>query len=379
MYRGMRSKFGNVVPVLIEGDLPAWLVLGYREIVYVTSRSDLFGRDSRRWNRWSQVPANWPVRPVIEYMPSVYYAEGADHSRRAVAVHDVLADVDQFKLRDECERIADRLIDSFAGAGEADLIAQYATQVPLLVDAFLFGLTPVETEGLVRDANAMVSGASDAEDARRRLRSLMAVCLQRGRDRPGSDVPSRLVAHPAQLTDEQMVDDLGIIIGAGQLNIAMWIGNSLRLMLVDDRFAVGMVGGRRSAGQALNEILWEDTPTQNFMARWTTRALELDGQHLQTGDMVILGLAAANGDPFIRAAGTQIAPGNRAQLSFGHGEHRCPLPAQEIAEIAAQTAIEVLLDRLPDLALGVDDDALQWLPSPWLRGLVSLPVLFSPA
>jgi cytochrome P450 len=379
IYREMRARYGPVAPVLLEGDLPAWLVLGYREVHYVTSSPELFRRDSRRWNRWPAVPADWPGRTVVEYMPSVYYAEGAEHHRRAGAVHDILAAVDQLTLREECERIADRLIDAFAGDGKADLITLYASQLPLFADAFMFGLSPAETEGMVRDANTMVSGTSESIAARERLRALMAVLVQRGRERPGPNLPSRLVAHPAGLTDAEMIDDLGLIIGAGQLTMAMWIGNALRLMLVDDRFSLTLAGGRRSIGQALNEVLWEDTPIQNFAGRWAVRATELGGQRIQAGDMLILGLAAANADPMIREQSTPSAAGNRSQLSFSHGEHRCPLPAQEIAEVVAQTAIEVLLDRLPDLSLAVDRDALVWLPSPWLRGPMSLPVVFTPA
>ncbi|HEY7486340.1 MAG TPA: cytochrome P450, partial [Streptosporangiaceae bacterium] len=57
----------------------------------------------------------------------------------------------------------------------------------------------------------------------------------------------------------------------------------------------------------------------------------------------------------------------------------CPHPAQEIAEVIAEIAIEVLLDRLPDVTLAVADEALVWRASPWMRGLIALPVRFSPA
>lgn len=74
-----------------------------------------------------------------------------------------------------------------------------------------------------------------------------------------------------------------------------------------------------------------------------------------------------------------MGAGNRAHLSFGHGDHGCPFPAPELAEVIARTAIEVLLDRLPDIELAVEPDELLWLPSFWVRRLASLPVRFSPA
>jgi cytochrome P450 len=65
-------------------------------------------------------------------------------------------------------------------------------------------------------------------------------------------------------------------------------------------------------------------------------------------------------------------------MSFGHGEHGCPYPAPEVAEVIAKKTVEVLLDRLPDLGLAVHADSLTWRPSVWMRGLESLPVTFTP-
>jgi cytochrome P450 len=65
-------------------------------------------------------------------------------------------------------------------------------------------------------------------------------------------------------------------------------------------------------------------------------------------------------------------------MSFAHGEHSCPYAAPEIAEIMARTAIEVLLDRVPDTQLARPASELRWRPSAWMRGLYSLPVTFTP-
>ncbi|BBJ46162.1 hypothetical protein SSPO_088800 [Streptomyces antimycoticus] len=50
----------------------------------------------------------------------------------------------------------------------------------------------------------------------------------------------------------------------------------------------------------------------------------------------------------------------------------------ETARIIAETAIEVLLDRVPDLTLAVAPEELRWADSFWYRCLESLPVTFSP-
>ncbi|GAA4229255.1 cytochrome P450 [Streptosporangium album] len=378
LYREMRQQHGQVVPVLLEGDVPAWLVIGYRELRHVLSNPQLFARDSRRWNAWDRIPPDWPLMAYVGYQPSMLFTEGAEHQRRAGAVSAALAAVDQFELKTQCEQIADSLIDAFTGSGRADLMAHYAHPMPLLVIAAMFGLPNSEAPGLVVDVSATLNGGESAMEAYQRVHATMQRLLDSKRERPGPDVPSRLLAHPAGPADEEIIQDLIVVMTAGQDTTANWIGNTLRLMLTDERFAVTLSGGRRSAGQALNEVLWEDSPSQSSIGRWATQDTQLGGQRIRAGDGLIIGMAAANADPQVRPDSYGGSAGNHAHMSFGHGEHGCPHPAPEIAEVIAHTAVEVILDRLPDVMLAVPADTLVWRTSIQMRGLSALPVEFTP-
>ncbi|MEV6866448.1 cytochrome P450 [Streptosporangium subroseum] len=377
-YREMRQQHGPVVPILLEGDVPAWLVIGYRELRYVLSNSQLFARDSRRWNAWDRIPPDWPLMAYVGYQPSLLFTEGAEHQRRAGAISDALAAVDQFEIRTQCERIADDLIDAFTGHGRVDLMTQYAHPMPLLAVASMFGLPDAEASRLVGDVGATLNGGEGAMEAYQRVQTLMQRLLDDKRERPGPDLPSRLLAHPAGLADEELIQDLILLMTAGQDTTANWIGNTLRLMLTDERFAVTLSGGRRSAGQALNEVLWEDSPSQNSVGRWAVHDTQLGGQRIRAGDVLVLGLAAANADPRVRPDSYSGSGGNQAHMSFGYGDHGCPHPAPELAEVIAYTAVEVLLDRLPDMMLTVAAESLVWRTSIQMRGLAALPVEFSP-
>jgi cytochrome P450 len=378
LYRDMRKEYGPVVPVLLEGDVFAWLVIGYRELRYVLTNPQLFGRDSRRWNAWDRIPPDWPLMAFVGYQPSVLFTEGAEHQRRAGALSDALAAVDQFELRSRCERVADGLIDAFTGHGRADLIAQYALPMPLLSISTLFGLPDSETPRLVADVAELLNTGPGVVEAHQRVQATMQRLLDSKRERPGPDLPSRLLAHPAGLTDEELIQDLVVLMSGGQEPTANWIGNTLRLMLTDERFAVTLSGGRRSAGQALNEVMWEESPAQNSLGRWAVHDTQLGGQRIRAGDALVIGLAAANADPQVRPDSYGGSAGNHAHMSFGHGEHGCPHPAPELAEVIAYTAVEVLLDRLPDLGLSVPAADLVWRTSFRLRALSALPVEFSP-
>ncbi|WP_435133722.1 cytochrome P450 [Actinacidiphila sp. bgisy144] len=397
-YRALREAYGPVAPVLLDGGVPAWLVLGYHEVQLVAGNPELFGRDPRRWHAWDRVPAGWPLLPHVAHTPSVRFTEGAEHQRRAGAVADVLGEVDPYELRQRAERAADAAVDAFAGAGRAELVAQYAEQVPLHVMAGLFGLRPDETAALERDLAGQYGYGTAAPPAQcpahpggapsasgpaasaARLRTMLEAVLARVRraPAPGADLPSRLLAHPARLTDEEVVQDLLTIMAAGRRPTADWIGNTLRLLLTDERFALTLSGGRRSIAQALAEVLWSDPPVQNVIGRWATRDTQLGGRAVRRGDCLVLGLAAANADPRVHPALPGGAVGNHAHLSFSHGAHRCPAPAPQLAEIVATTALEILLDRIPDLAPALASAELPWRPSLWQRGPAALPVTFTP-
>lgn len=381
LYAEMRRRYGPVAPVLLDGDLPAWLLLDHRVVHEVAANPKMFARDTRRWNQYDRVPADWPLAPYVVYLPSVMYAEGGEHRRRAGAIGDALDEVDRTELASVCGRLSDQLIDAFAGRGEADLIAEYANRLPLLVIAHLYGFSEEETPALISDVAASLDEGDAANEAHQRIQARMEQLVRDKSRWPGPDVPSRLLAHPAGLTPEQIVIDLVVVMAAAQQPTGNWIGNTLRLMLVDDEFSMTLQGGRSSADQALNQVLWEDTPTQNFIGRFPVHDCELAGQRIRKGDMLILGLAAANADPKIRGAidaGTGAAGTNRAHMSFGHGEHGCPFPAPELAEVIAKAAVEALLDRLPDVRRGDPSEPLSWHPSMWMRGLHALPVVFTP-
>ncbi|MFF4823352.1 cytochrome P450 [Streptomyces sp. NPDC001312] len=381
LYRALRREHGAVAPVLLDGDIPAWLVLGYSEVTYVTSHDELFARDSRRWNQWENIPADWPLMPYVGYQPSVLFTEGDEHRRRAGVITEALEGVDQFELARNCQLIADRLIADFAGCGQAELMTGYAHALPMRAVVQMCGMptSGEDTRQLVEDLRISLDAAEgdDPVAAYGRVGERLRQLVKDKRVSPGPDVTSRMLLHPAGLSDEEIVQDLISVIAAAQQPTANWICNTLRLLLTDERFAVNVSGGRLSVGEALNEALWLDTPTQNFIGRWAVRDTQLGGRQIRAGDCLVLGLAAANTDPQIWPD-SQVGAENAAHLSFSNGEHRCPYPAPLLADVMARTAVETLLERLPDLVLSVEPEELAWRPSIWMRGLTALPVQFTP-
>lgn len=378
-YRRIRRE-GQVTRVLLEGDVPVWFVVGYRETRQVLNDVETYGRDPRRWNGWDSVPPDWSLMPWVRYTPMMPFTEGEEHLRRAAAVSEVLATLDPFVLRGHCERFADQLIDKFAVTGRADLVYDYIYSVPTLVTGEVFGLAGDES-GLAALAEGLTSSFVAREDAlaaQQRAAGYVAGLVKAKREAPGPDLTSRFIQSTPYLTEEQHIADVMMLMGAALPLTSYWIGNTLRLLLTDERFATTLTGNRRSIGEAMNEVLWVDTPLQNLIGRYATRDTVLGGQRIRTGDLVVLGLAAANADPLLWPNGHVGHAGNHSHVAFSAGEYGCPVGGPETARIIAETTIEVLLDRVPDLVLAVAPEELRWVDSVWYRYLESLPITFTP-
>lgn len=166
LYRSLRSEHGAVAPVLLDADIPAWLVLGYAELSYVTEHDEIFARDSRRWNQWENIPADWPLLPYVGYQPSVLFTEGDEHRRRAGVITEALESVDQFELARDCAAIADQLITAFAGSGRTELMSSFVHALPMRAVVQLCGmpLTGDDTQSLVDDLRISL----DANEGRTR-------------------------------------------------------------------------------------------------------------------------------------------------------------------------------------------------------------------
>ncbi|MEC3975867.1 cytochrome P450 [Amycolatopsis sp. H20-H5] len=370
VYTRMRERHGSIAPVELAPGVPANLVFGYAASLEVLREPSTFPRDPRRWQERQQ-PDN-PVLPMMGYRPNCLFTDGAVHARLRSAVTNSLSRVDPHMLRDYVENTARDLIGRFSHRGSADLLGEYATSVSLGVFNHLFGCPPELGERLL---NAM-RGIFDMDDpakANAELGQSMAELVALKRGSPGADLPSWMAAHPARLTDEELLHQLILMMGAGTEPQQNLIANGVRLLLADDRFAGDLAGGSMPVEEALEEILWTDPPIANYSASYPWNDLDFLGARLPADQPLVIGYAAANTDPAL--AGSHRS-GNRAHLAWGAGVHTCP--AQLPARIIASAAIETLLDALPDLRLAVPAERLVWRQGPFHRALTALPVNFTP-
>ncbi|MFI0914729.1 cytochrome P450 [Streptomyces abikoensis] len=377
LYERLRAKHGPVAPVLLSGDLPAWLVLGYREILDVTRTPSRFSRDARLWTemREGRVSMDNPLLPIVTWQPMMSFVDGEQHERWRGAVNDSIARFDKRGIRRHVTQCANQLVDRFCAAGNADLVHQFAEHLPMMAMTQLLGMPEAYSPQLVNAARDMLRGTETAIASNEFVQETLRRLVARKHAQPGADFTSWLLEHPVGLTDEEVQQHLRLVLIAAFETTANLIANTLKMVLTDVRFRASLAGGHMTLPDAVEQVLWDEPPFVTVLGRWATQDTELAGKQIKEGDALVLGLASGNVDTVVRPNLDAPIHGNRAHLAFSGGAHECP--GQDVGRAIAGTGIDALLLRLPDLALAVEESGLRYRSSLLSRHLVELPVKFT--
>ncbi|MGV9308552.1 cytochrome P450, partial [Nonomuraea sp. NPDC003727] len=126
--------------------------------------------------------------------------------------------------------------------------------------------------------------------------------------------------------------------------------------------------------QAVEELLRYLTVVKGLM-RVALEDVELGGQTIKAGSMVILSYNTANRDPerFSDPHVLDLRRQDGGHLAFGHGIHQCL--GQQLARVEMRVAFPALVNRFPALRLAVPADEVALRPETAdVYGVKSLPV-----
>jgi len=286
-------------------------------------------------------------------------------------------------LRPRMEQLAHQLLDAPARAGGLDLMAEYATLLPVLVIAEVLGVPP-EDEARFRAWNADLAASLDwssspaaqrqAGRALVELEGYLAGLFERRRRDPGDDLISRLLAVEEEgdrLTARELMATTVLLLLAGFETTVNVLGNGT-LALLRHPGQQGLLRDQPDlVPNAVEEILRWDGPVQ-LTAREALEPVQLEGVDVALGTMVVTLLAGANRDPavFDDPSTFRVDRANaRQHLAFATGVHHCLGAA--LARLESEVAFRALLDRFPTLGLAGRPTRR---PTFILRGLTSLPL-----
>ncbi|MEW2353837.1 cytochrome P450 [Spirillospora sp. NPDC029432] len=384
VYERLRAKYGPVAPVDVLG-VPFWLALGYAEVLEVLrNQRGIWSKRLADWPAWTEgrVPEDWPLRPALAVDHIVFQEGGRLRDLRA-AYHEALkpyqdpAHAQARRLRQVITRYADELIDVMSEGGPtgwADLSAQYARPLPLMVVGELLGVQGDGGDEVLMDMWRVLDAGPDSAAALDRLLAALGELGAARMARPQEDMPSYLLAAHPGLTVDEMSRELMMIVGVTGDYTGVLIGNTIAEVIT----ANPEVRASLSAGmirETVNRVAMLNPPMANLTFRCPSVDVRLGDVTIAAGEPVMLSVAAAHADPaFAAGRGTDAMFSSRAHLAWGAGPHDCL--GRELATTIVTIAIERLFERFGALALTLPADQLPWRSSPLMRGLRSLPVRF---
>jgi cytochrome P450 len=276
-------------------------------------------------------------------------------------------------VESQLDRVAE---EAAAGDGVVDLVPTFAFPIPFLVICELLGLPDEDREtfrqlGSARfDVSYGGQGVFGAVSDSRRF--LMEATAKQRRD-PGEGLIGQIIReHGEEISDFDLggLAD-GVFTGGLETSASMLaLGTAVLLDHPEDYRRVG--SDPTVVDRAVEELLRYLTVVQIAFPRFPKTEVEVGGQRILPGDVVICQLAGANRDPRLGAKmdAFDLSRPVSTHLAFGHGFHRCVG-----AELA--TAFPALARRFPDLSLATDRVAYRQLSI--VYGVDALPVRPQPA
>jgi cytochrome P450 PksS len=197
------------------------------------------------------------------------------------------------------------------------------------------------------------------------------------RENPRDDLISALVQVEEageKLDQQELISMVFLLLVAGHETTVNLIGNGMLALLQHPDQMEKLRQNPDMIKTAIEEMLRYDGPVGASTMRWTLEPLEMHGQVIPAGDMILTSLLGANRDPevFKNPDEFDITRTTNKHIAFGFGIHYCV--GAPLARLEGAIAINTLLRRVPNLALAADVNDIDWNATLLLHGMKSMPI-----
>ncbi|MEH2458924.1 cytochrome P450 [Nostoc sp.] len=365
----------------------AWYVFRYEDVVKVME-DRRFGREFLKRDDVETTPVPTAYSTFLTMVSKwIVFREPPDHTRLKSLVSKAFTPKVVENLRPSVYQIADMLLDKVQSRGEMDLVEEYAFPLPIMVIAIMLGANPHDYPLFRKWALALQNASAsrlkpppeiyeNAEKASQDFIDYFKPIIADRRANPQEDLISNLVKAADEgdkLTDEEIVATCTHLLTAGhETTVNLIAKGTLALLQHPDQFKL-LRSHPEFIPNAVEEFIRYDTPIQ-MVTRWSYADNEIGGQLIKRGDSVGIMLGSANRDParFKNPEVFDIQREDVKHCGFGAGIHYCL--GTILARAEGQIAINVLLNRLPELHLV--NQNIDWANNIIFHGPNHLPVAF---
>jgi cytochrome P450 len=259
--------------------------------------------------------------------------------------------------REGLAAMAHELVDGFCDEPEIDLMAEFAARFPYLVITRLLGLPRDREEDFHGWAQGLLRFRDDPEQGRRageELTRFLAPVVEARRREPRNDVISELVQAEVEgrkLSDEEVFAHVRLLFPTGGETTHGSLGNLLYALFTQGDAWDRVRRDPARAEDAVEEALRWETPIAVLPRMSASHPVRFHGVDLPADSWVLFAIAGANRDPAVNPEPDRydLDRAKRELLTFGRGVKSCP--GSHLARRNMIVALQVLIERLPDLAL----------------------------
>jgi cytochrome P450 len=258
--------------------------------------------------------------------------------------------------------IADSLVAGLAGREVIDASAEYAEYIPIGVIARMMGVDENDAPKFTGWVHRLFTAAGAVDEAKAAMMEMFQYLMEqieRRRVEPSDDLISLLMESRVDgkaLDTNELLCGLVILLLAGVDTTWGAIGSSLHHLAERPsdrhRLIAALDGPPNPTGlwfTACEEFLRAFSPVT--IARLVTEDVELRGQRIRGGDLMLVSYTAANRDPevFDRPEEVLIDRTDNRHFAFGLGIHRCL--GSTLARMELRVALQTFLRAFPDFSL----------------------------
>jgi len=376
-YKAMRESapvYAGIGPVTRRR---FWFLTRYHDVVDALRNPEL-GREWKKLPEEVREQHHFEEQDEFELVNRhLLNLDPPDHTRLRRLVSHAFTSRRIAELEPRIRDLTDRLLDDLADGD--DLIEKLALPVPITVIAELLGV-PIDDQALFRDmVDRSLRGSTDEEMMAAGLELLAYVneAIEYRRAKPGDDLLSALIHLEEDgdtLDHSELLSMVQLLLIAGHETTVNLIGNGMIELMRHPGQQRQLAGDPELLGSAIEEMLRFNGPVETPFPRFAYETIEMGGERIPQGDVVIPVLMAANNDPeqFDQPERFDIRREPNRHVAFGNGIHYCL--GAPLARLEARIAIGSLLDRHPEISMAVNDDELRWNSGFFLRGVRQLPV-----
>jgi cytochrome P450 len=375
-------------PVLYYEPLDVWMIFDYEGVKWALSDPETFSSRAAPPGS-SGPPPDW----FIFYDPP-------RHTKLRGLVQKaftprVIASLER-SIRQLSKELLDQAIERGTakdGAGTMDVAADFSVPLAIRVIAALIGIPPEDhlrfrrwsdvtlslSETVTRGAD-LAKIASEVGAVKAEMGAYLAGLLEERRRAPQDDLLSTLSQAEVdgeRLTSIEMLGLFQLLLVAGNETTTNLINNAMLCLIENPDQLARMRAQRELLPSAIEEVLRYRSPLQAVF-RTTKREVDVHGQLIPAGKLVLPMIGSANRDPrqFADANRFDIMRDPNPHIAFGHGIHFCI--GAPLSRLEARIGLTDLLERLEDVELASDEP---WEPRQafHVHGPNCLPIRFQPA